>query len=908
MDIKAKQVFKYMLLPQLGSRFRNLGLDFTYLAFLIAQVFRQTRLLPAGHPYTLSGNVNRFGMRSVLAAAANHISFKWKNADQLALFGLIMVCLILLFLQFAAIIFFLFTSTAEAASFFTGFFSVNEPREDISFMLLDKVFGIPDIFMSRFSPNEVGYISPFHGGLHALFAFYSRAMLIVGILILFYYLFAAVIESAQTGRPFGERFSSVYAPLRLVIAIMLLVPLAHGLNLGQYATLHISKWGSSFATNAWKTYNLTLRNALNADPSQLIAKPSTPDIRNLARFFNITTTCRAAYEMIYNNAHNGAGMDINAYLVKSGGSGSDFIDLDANPGLSFQQARSFYDNGDIRVIYGERRDEYNEYPGNVRPYCGVITMPTEIDGQAFADEIYSSYFELVKYLWESEVGRVFGPKMVATRTRIDGQSCSSYPDSVLGYSWGAECPNPPGLTYYDELISGQQALFDALMKSRLTPSNVDDFFNYDLSPEDLERGWAGAGIWMNKIAELNGAVVTATFALPQQTVMPEVMEFVRSERVQKMPSVTAENQYNPNIEETTSGDREEFAWRSGDMHSHDRVIAGVLNDVYMFFQEDDALNDDPLKKPGAIGTMLSMMFGAEGLFELRENNDVNPLAQMSAMGRSIMESSIKNMTIGLGINLGAGVVGGAYNPGVGQGIQEIAGVFLTFGTMALTIGFLLYYIIPLLPFMYFFFGVAKWIQTIFEAMVAVPLWALAHLKIDGDGLAGPAAANGYYLLLEIFIRPFLVIMGMIASISIFTAMAFIMNDLWDLVTVNITGYDRYTGSDDGAMKFLDIEYYRSGVDVFFYTLIYTVVLYMMAMATFKLIDQVPNNILRWIGSGAESFADKIEDNTEQLIRYSAIGGGTLGGQMSDVLKESTYGIGSSAGGAAKGMANKMAGR
>ena len=54
-----------------------------------------------------------------------------------------------------------------------------------------------------------------------------------------------------------------------------------------------------------------------------------------------------------------------------------------------------------------------------------------------------------------------------------------------------------------------------------------------------------------------------------------------------------------------------------------------------------------------------------------------------------------------------------------------------------------------MPFIYFFFALAGWIKSIFEAVVAMPLRALAHLRIDGEGLPGPGATNGYFLLLEI---------------------------------------------------------------------------------------------------------------------------------------------------------------
>jgi hypothetical protein len=115
------------------------------------------------------------------------------------------------------------------------------------------------------------------------------------------------------------------------------------------------------------------------------------------------------------------------------------------------------------------------------------------------------------------------------------------------------------------------------------------------------------------------------------------------------------------------------------------------------------------------------------------------------------------------------------------------------------------------------------------------------------------------------------------------------------VTVNVTGYDGGSVSaPDGTPQFLNVEYFRQGVDTFFFTLLYAVVLYMLSMACFKMIDQIPQQILRWIGNSVESLADKMEDPSDSLIRYSAIGGGQLGGEAIDIAKDSTSFVGTTA--------------
>jgi conjugal transfer/type IV secretion protein DotA/TraY len=216
------------------------------------------------------------------------------------------------------------------------------------------------------------------------------------------------------------------------------------------------------------------------------------------------------------------------------------------------------------------------------------------------------------------------------------------------------------------------------------------------------------------------------------------------------------------------------------------------------------------------------------------------------------------------------------------------GVFMMVAMLGMTIGFVLFYVLPFLPFIYFFFAVGGWIKGIFEAMVGAPLWALAHLRIDGNGLPGQAAVAGYFLIFEIFVRPILIIFGFLASISIFSALVLMLNETWDIVMSNLSGFDKNcqiegaTESPGCAVSLIDTM--RGPVDEFFYTIMYTIIVYMMGMSSFKLIDLIPNNILRWMGQSVSTFNDQREDAAQGLTGTATIGAQTAVGQVGDGLQ------------------------
>ena len=98
----------------------------------------------------------------------------------------------------------------------------------------------------------------------------------------------------------------------------------------------------------------------------------------------------------------------------------------------------------------------------------------------------------------------------------------------------------------------------------------------------------------------------------------------------------------------------------------------------------------------------------------------------------------------------------------------------------------------MIPWVMWIAGIAGYLILVCEAMVAVPLWMLAHLTFEGDGLHRRGFA-GYELLFNILFRPVLMLIGLFLGYFIFTciswlirmsfgiAAAFVLGDGW-LVT------------------------------------------------------------------------------------------------------------------------------
>lgn len=958
------KVAAYMLLPQILPRFASLVFGgFSYLAYFVAQVYRGVRLLPEGHPYLNPSEIGQFSIPDVVRAAGSRLKYSQETIDQVIIFYVILLGMVLIAFQTLLLLIGVFAPQAMAFSLSSYFGDAHkvagvDPYQDLAFILLDRVFGIPGIFDSCVSVNTPCYMAapdntwdtaetvykpavfpwPFHKALHAMFSFYSTGLLIIGMMILLYLVIVIVAETAQTGVPFGKRFNKVWAPIRLVAALGLLIPLSYGLNSAQYIVLYTAKLGSNFATNGWFVFNAALTNGRMTTDS-IVALPKTPNVGPLLQFMMLAHACKAIEEGYMEQRDRPAAPAwkvkdsstcpvsaadqrndsvIQAYIVKSTGDKSnDAVPLESQ---NYTQARKFSNNGDITVTFGDRGCEgkHVNNAGHVAPICGqlVLTSPTqETNASSGAYVIQQGYYELVQYMWgqyqSSSGSGINSPVKIWSKwgfcnrsiggNSVQGYQSYKYGSIMEGVSGDLKlrsvalssvqnlCPTKIGQyefdktlqagltsdwlngTYGNYMFGKNDADAPALVtaSSSYSPSGTSGAVvtniirkgvnaeielikkgKYTIPIDLMDRGWAGAGLWYNEIARINGGITGAAQATPKIVRYPAVMETVAGAQLRNNKGVRGNDLFSA----TKGEDSDLQLQRIGQAQS---VVP--LKQIYSAWK--NVANEGKPTTGNVIYDFLNMLFGTQGLFDLRDpgNRDVHPLALMTSMGKSLLEASIRNLGIAAAGNLGSGILGGSLE-GLGVGVDVISNLLFMIVSVTLGAGIILYYVLPFMPFVYFFFAVSSWIKEVFEAMVGVPLWALAHLRIDGDGLPGEAARSGYFMIFEIFLRPIMIIFGLIAAVSIFASMATVLNSIFNIAVINAGGTNFAKASTVTFSEFA-----RGPIDQLFYTILYAVIMYIIAMSSFKMIDLIPNNIMRWLGVSVTAFASQTGDTAAQLM-------------------------------------------
>lgn len=927
-----KSYLHYGFNPQIGKRLKDIGYHFGHFAYLFAMIYGAVRLIKPNHPTLNPANIGKFGFRDVISAAAENVTMKRENIDQILVFFTVLFGLSIMAIQVVGIFFLVgidaFLSQAQAQPL-ASLFSVPNPENDLALHALEMVFGT-DMFGAN-APQL-----PMIGAFHAMLSLFSSVALIIGIFLLIYYVFVVVSEAAMTGTPFGRRFNGLWAPIRLVVAFGLLIPVASGLNAAQYITLYMAKAGSNLASNAWATFADTFM-----DPQNFIAIPSASNMQEVVGNIFVNELCRYSYNLINERLQpegedgKDGGIVVRARVPKHVINEA-LADLaDANiTGEGLARSRRGYEEGNLGDLYGGVWEEAgdalsrggrnifanqilsfgwkNAKLENIDPeaYVGLRQLNVDVHWTKRQDENRapdSKCGAIRFHLSASDnIGILPLETLVAMRAAYLKAAdrmvtvLNSGETAVGGYTnvlHAASCAygngnvprcNRDGGNIKDLLEEQNSDLAGTLVGiahsivqeeiiTAIESVSSGDEALKDLNEELKSRGWASAGAYFNTIARINGEIYdAANEGLPSVVQEPTI-------------TIAAEATWNPLRPRRFLAGLNQFAGR---MAGRDSGLLGdsenieqtkTMNSIMLeggsWFAEGLDASDTETSAAATpdgrfgrwLGNFIGDVFGA-GLLDMRENLSMNPLGQLAMGGKSLIGRSIMAYGAIALINSSMGFAAGITVGGIlAQWIVPVLSMLMTIGLGA---GFVLYFLVPMLPFMYFIFAVVGWVSEIFEAIVAMPLWALAHIRIEGDGLPGQAASAGYYLIFAIFTRPIFIVFGLIGAYASFMVGIYLLHNTFDIAVQSI---DNQTGFQAGLFDSLG------------FTIIYVIIVYNMANTSFQMIDQVPNQIMRWFGSPATSFSDGRQVDMQSMQQFAGAGAGFLGRELGQGQVQSVQG-------------------
>lgn len=157
------------------------------------------------------------------------------------------------------------------------------------------------------------------------------------------------------------------------------------------------------------------------------------------------------------------------------------------------------------------------------------------------------------------------------------------------------------------------------------------------------------------------------------------------------------------------------------------------------------------------------------------------------------------------------------------------------------IGFVTAYYIPLLPYMMFLFGVIAWLMSVVEAMVAAPIVALGITHPEGHDAFGKGE-QAIMIMLNVFLRPAMMIIGYIFAISLSYVGVWILN----------AGFDHAVSFYQSSPEEINITSGEAGATS-------STVLQQQKLANFIRNTMIPNNKAKIMGTPPSSAPIKTEN-------------------------------------------------
>jgi conjugal transfer/type IV secretion protein DotA/TraY len=871
-----KAVAKYALLPGFIPLLKRLAERFGHFMHMFTMIFGAVGLIDKNHPCLRPENIGRYRFIDIIGLASHNVIFDRKHIPQTIMYFAVLSAIVLTISVMLTMALGLFIQIPAAqAQFFSN--PVETPViGDWAYNMLHDIFGKTGLsgIWNELDNDKIGSIADKAGTgsgaginiwaimLREMLKTYSMALLVIAVFMVIYLMVVTLIDSAVTGVPFGKKFNNVWAPIRLVMAIGLLVPISQGYNSAQLITFQVAHWGSALGTNVW------ISGLSKLDDRKLLTAVSPDPGYRFIRGLFLMELCYHGW-----NAYATSGGIISGAVQQ----GAQFVGL-TNLG-SMREYVSVPDDFTLtRVQFGT--DE-------TKSFCGEMTFATPQTDRSYIDtvrrdigvgvnRIYYSYDKMLKeYRDAPDHGSM---------TDIDRYH-AAFAKSYAGMIFELREKMKP---YLDEII--KEVLLDESCKvadlaekwkqaGKNPMSEWIDVYRkwlgYDESTERFFRvkndsydwvtletnankelkeliknaqtgGWASAGSFFLIISQTISKISSAVQSTPKVISMPMVLttkDIVpsdpRSEPTWWSRNITSQFSVNEAeaSEKTNRALESANSWIKNAPQDYPDFAAKIK---YTTIYNQAMIDNQSMTNKQNNADLDSFSGSVPAIYDgwwTIKSGELNPISALMFKGRSFM-------------NMGTTFYGGAimlsyFSPALGT-------ILFSFGSMAFLAGITLLVVLPAMPFIYFFFAVVEWGMSVLEAVIGMPLWALSFINIEGDGFG--AAKKGVLMLFEIMLRPAIIIFSLLGSAIIFSAGIILLNVSFAAFDDTYQRSSAWAGGISGLV---------TSISSYF---LYLFIAYSLGMSSFKLMVSLPGNFMRWFES-VKGFGDMIDAGTKGANPY-----------------------------------------
>ncbi len=267
---------------------------------------------------------------------------------------------------------------------------------------------------------------------------------------------------------------------------------------------------------------------------------------------------------------------------------------------------------------------------------------------------------------------------------------------------------------------------------------------------------------------------------------------------------------------------------------------------------------DPANGWGGFGGVGRGSFDWLDLENIEFVDSGNPILDLVSLGHSLVAKGLSALAaLGL-VAAGSNVLESI--PLIGGGLDKFEAVWQVADSIVSTIlglmilaGLVLAYLVPVIPFLRFLFGLLAWLIAVIAAVFAIPVWLAGHM-VRGDSFVTSATRQGWLFLPGLVLRPVLMLFGLVVGYLLFVTIMDSFNDVFRRLV-----FDGGASGGIGVLGWLAM------------LAIYLMTVYGLMNACFKLIDHLPAIAMDWIGG-----RDRGDGDTDRLSGGIAGAFGRLG--------------------------------
>ena len=729
---------------------------------------------------------------------------------------------------------------------------------DTSVAMLSRIFG--PVIDALVTGADINSVTASANILATMFGFFNSGILIIGSLIVSYVAIMGVTNTANDGEAMGKSWSSLWTPVRIVSGGAVLLPTTSGFSFIQLIVLMFALWGVGFANG---TYKIGMAMGI-LSPNGVVQGVNAPGnfygLRDFARQYLAASFCARASNAIYaDNTASGATPE-----VMAGGTADKTTVVDGRTENTF---------------YIKDRNALTNLAGGA-PFCGTIKIASYVPQKQ--DDVTAQAMEQLRANVQTKKVNAAVQMMAELDSWVN-----QWPTSINDDGW-----DKVNSDRFNTIVNKweEKVATDLVAQVSSDQGGVDNGLR-DYVKALVANGWADAGGWFQRVGMIRGQI---------SGVLSESVGSVGAPSLSALPADSRAslliNSVTTITEAINKKSEEKASYKSSATSKPEDLASLIPKDPKSDINPGSIRADMDAKMSSFVNrTMLDVVEIATGAGSngqtplcgtagqmggsLNRMKCIGDYLTVARAGIGLADVAIK--TTATSLRVIAGALSSVKGVGTGLDLDKIVTPIWDWvievpikqlALMASYIEPLAFYFgvfLPSLPYTIFMIVFAGWVLAVLQSTIAVSLWAVMHMTPDRTFVG--SQSQGYLLLLSLFARPALAIVGLFAAVLVSDPMIdYIAKGFFSMRGAVVSS----TGSVGAIAEFLTFAWWFM---VFGLTLL--PVLYM----TFGLPQVLPDHVLRWIGAG---IGDLGETSAMNQMRggIAAVGSSISGGKGNPTMR------------------------